>query len=87
MLFRSRVVHETPSTALLDGDGGLGPVVGHRAMTVAIGGAVRTFTLDAAGKGTLPDGSRVVLKAKWPKGGAGVPAGTIAKVQAAIKSR
>jgi LDH2 family malate/lactate/ureidoglycolate dehydrogenase len=31
-----RVVHETASTALVDGDGGLGPVVGHRAMSVAI---------------------------------------------------
>ncbi|GAF92128.1 unnamed protein product, partial [marine sediment metagenome] len=31
-----RVVHETPSTALVDGDGGLGPVVGHRAMSIAI---------------------------------------------------
>jgi L-2-hydroxycarboxylate dehydrogenase (NAD+) len=31
-----RVVHETPSTALVDGDGGLGPVVGHRAMEIAI---------------------------------------------------
>lgn len=31
-----RVVHETPSTALVDGDGGLGPVVGHRAMGIAI---------------------------------------------------
>ena len=31
-----RVVHETPSTALVDGDGGLGPVVGCRAMGIAI---------------------------------------------------
>ncbi len=31
-----RVVHETPSTALVDGDEGLGPVVGHRAMSIAI---------------------------------------------------
>jgi len=31
-----RVVHETPSTALVDGDGGLGAVVGHRAMSIAI---------------------------------------------------
>ena len=31
-----RVVHETPSTALVDGDGGLGPVVGYRAMSIAI---------------------------------------------------
>jgi LDH2 family malate/lactate/ureidoglycolate dehydrogenase len=30
------VVHETPSTALVDGDGGLGPVVGYRAMGIAI---------------------------------------------------
>jgi LDH2 family malate/lactate/ureidoglycolate dehydrogenase len=30
------VVHETPSTALVDGDGGLGPVVGYRAMCIAI---------------------------------------------------
>jgi L-2-hydroxycarboxylate dehydrogenase (NAD+) len=31
-----RVVHETPSTALVDGDGGLGAVVGYRAMSIAI---------------------------------------------------
>jgi L-2-hydroxycarboxylate dehydrogenase (NAD+) len=31
-----RIVHETPSTALVDGDEGLGPVVGHRAMSIAI---------------------------------------------------
>jgi len=31
-----RVVHETPSTALVDGDGGMGTVVGHRAMEIAI---------------------------------------------------
>lgn len=31
-----RIVHETPSTALVDGDGGLGAVVGYRAMTIAI---------------------------------------------------
>lgn len=31
-----RVLHETASTALVDGDGGLGPVVGHRAMKIAI---------------------------------------------------
>ncbi|HEY9489422.1 MAG TPA: Ldh family oxidoreductase [Chryseosolibacter sp.] len=31
-----RVVHETPSTAVVDGDGGLGLVVGPRAMEIAI---------------------------------------------------
>lgn len=31
-----KVVHETPSTALMDGDGGLGLVVAHRAMDLAI---------------------------------------------------
>jgi L-2-hydroxycarboxylate dehydrogenase (NAD+) len=31
-----RIVHETPSTALVDGDSGLGPVVGYRAMDIAI---------------------------------------------------
>jgi LDH2 family malate/lactate/ureidoglycolate dehydrogenase len=31
-----RVMHETPSTALVDGDGGMGPVVGYRAMSIAI---------------------------------------------------
>jgi L-2-hydroxycarboxylate dehydrogenase (NAD+) len=31
-----RVVHETPSTALVDGDSGLGAVVGYRAMSIAI---------------------------------------------------
>ncbi len=31
-----RILHETPSTALVDGDGGLGPVVGYRAMSIAI---------------------------------------------------
>ncbi|MGQ9571895.1 MAG: Ldh family oxidoreductase [Dehalococcoidia bacterium] len=31
-----RIVHETPSTALVDGDGGLGAVVAHRAMSIAI---------------------------------------------------
>ena len=31
-----RVVHEAPATALMDGDGGLGIVVGHRAMELAI---------------------------------------------------
>ena len=31
-----RTVNETPTTALLDGDGGLGPVVAHRAMEKAI---------------------------------------------------
>jgi L-2-hydroxycarboxylate dehydrogenase (NAD+) len=31
-----RVVHETPATALLDGDGGMGLIVGHRAMRLAM---------------------------------------------------
>jgi len=31
-----QVLHETPSTALVDGDSGLGPVVGYRAMNIAI---------------------------------------------------
>ena len=31
-----RTVHEAPATALVDGDGGLGLVVGHRAMELAI---------------------------------------------------
>jgi len=33
---RSRIVHETSTTALLDGGQSLGQVVGHRAMTMAI---------------------------------------------------
>ncbi|MBI4299762.1 MAG: Ldh family oxidoreductase [Chloroflexi bacterium] len=36
-----RVVHETPSTALIDGDGGLGLVVAHRAMEIAIAKAAQ----------------------------------------------
>ena len=31
-----RIVHEAPATALVDGDGGLGMVVGYRAMSIAI---------------------------------------------------
>ena len=31
-----RIVHETPSTATIDGDSGIGMVVGHRAMSIAI---------------------------------------------------
>ena len=34
-----RVIHETPSTAVVDGDAGLGLVVGPRAMEIAIGKA------------------------------------------------
>jgi PKD repeat protein len=52
---------------------------------VLVAGALRTFTLDAKGKGVLPDGSKIVLKAKWPKDGSGAPAGTIAKVTATLK--
>lgn len=52
---------------------------------VCVAGAIRTFTLDAKGKGALPDGSKIVLKAKWPKDGGGVPAGTVAKVTATLK--
>jgi len=31
-----RIIHETPSTAVVDGDGGWGLVVAHRAMEIAI---------------------------------------------------
>ena len=37
-----RVVHEAPATALMDGDGGLGIVVGYRAMELAIQKGKRT---------------------------------------------
>jgi hypothetical protein len=50
-----------------------------------VGGAVRTFTLDAKGKGALPDGSKVLVKAKWPSDGSGVAAGVIAKVTVTLK--
>ena len=52
---------------------------------VCVAGALRTFTLDAKGKAALPDGSKLSLKAKWPKDGSGAPAGTIAKVAATLK--
>jgi PKD repeat protein len=54
-------------------------------ISVCVAGALRTFTLDAAGKGSLPDGSKVSLKTKWPKGGLGVAAGTVAKLKATLK--
>ena len=31
-----RIIHETPSTAVVDGDGGLGLIVATRAMSIAI---------------------------------------------------
>jgi L-2-hydroxycarboxylate dehydrogenase (NAD+) len=37
-----QIVHEAPSTALVDGDRGLGMVVGHRAMSIAIKKAEET---------------------------------------------
>ena len=37
-----RVVHEAPATALVDGDGGLGMLVGYRSMEVAIRKAAET---------------------------------------------
>jgi hypothetical protein len=53
---------------------------------VCIGGALRTFTLDAKGKGKdLATGSTVAVKAKYPAEGAGVPATTQAKVTAVLK--
>lgn len=39
-----RIVHETPSTAVIDGDGGLGLVIAPRAMEVAIEKATRVGT-------------------------------------------
>lgn len=36
-----RIVHETPACALVDGDNGMGPVVGKRAMSIAIDKAKR----------------------------------------------
>mgnify|MGYP001287488708 CR=1 FL=1 len=50
-----------------------------------LGGAVRTFTLDAKGRAKLPDGSKIVVKAAWPSDGSGVPAGTVAKVTLLVK--
>jgi hypothetical protein len=63
--------------------GGFAPL--GRQIHVCVAGALRTFTLDAKGKGTLPDGSKVSLKAKWPKLGEGVLPGTIAKITATLK--
>jgi hypothetical protein len=52
---------------------------------VCIGGAKRTFFLDAKGKAKdLDSGSTLVLKAKYPAG-AGVAAGTVAKMTVLLK--
>ena len=39
-----KIVHETPSTAVVDGDGGLGLVIGPKAMDIAIGKANKVGT-------------------------------------------
>jgi hypothetical protein len=70
-------------SASLEVPGGFAPL--GQEVRVCVAGAIRTFTLDAKGKGALPDGSKVALKAKWPKDGSGVPAGTIAKIAATLK--
>jgi hypothetical protein len=53
---------------------------------VCIGGALKSFTLDAKGKAKdLETGSTIAIKAKWPAEGAGVAAGTTAKLTAVLK--
>ena len=42
-----RIVQETPCTATVDGDGGLGMIVGHRSMEIAIRKAAETGGKDA----------------------------------------
>ncbi len=55
-------------------------------LSACIAGVVRNFQLDAAGRGTDEGlGGTVVLKAKWPKDGSGVAAGTLAKVTVKVK--
>lgn len=52
---------------------------------VCIAGVVRTFVLDAKGKAVDENGNKVVLKARWPKDGSGVPGGTVAKLLVKVK--
>jgi hypothetical protein len=71
-------------SATLELPGGFAPEGAE--VQVCVAGALGTFVLDAKGKGKdLVTGSTVSVKAKWPVGGAGVAAGTVAKLTATLK--
>lgn len=71
-------------SATLELPGGFAPL--GKTVQVCIGGALKTFTLDARGKAKdLETGSSISVKAKWPAEGAGVAAGTVAKLTATLK--
>jgi hypothetical protein len=74
---------QVKATGTLELPGGLSPE--GLQVQVCVAGVLRTFTLDAKGKSTLPDKSKFALTAKWPKDGTGIAAGTIAKFVATLK--
>lgn len=70
--------------ASLELPGGFAPL--GKEFQVCIGGVKGVFTMDLKGKAKdLATGSTLVLKAKWPAGGVGVAAGTLAKATVVLK--